>query len=58
MKIYVVVPNRAISDVRHYIYVGKEKDAKKIVSMFSDAYYEIIPILNSVEVEEICRTLR
>ena len=58
MKIYVVVPNRTLNDFRHYIYVGKEKDAKRIVSMLGDAYYETIPILNTVEVEEICKTLR
>ena len=57
MKVYVIMPNASIN-CKDLIYVGKEKDAKKICSMVSGAYYETIQILNSVEVEEICRNFR
>lgn len=57
MKAYLIRSDKRKFDIDSIILVGKREDAERIISVNDKFYYEVVEVLNTIEVDKLYEEL-
>ena len=57
MKVYLIKSDKRKFDINDIILVGKREDAERIISVNDKFYYEVVEVLNTIEVDKLYEEL-
>lgn len=57
MKAYLIRSDKRKFDINGIILVGKREDAERIISVNDKFYYEVVEVLNTIEVDKLYEEL-